>query len=94
MKYEAEDCIQTTVDNFQLYCPERLNFALEETVRLARLGAAVEQMHPNQALFKHNDDTWNLRCCVMDGTWRIKCCPEDPQYRRTPMEALQKRSGK
>jgi hypothetical protein len=37
-----DDSIQTVIDNWTLYCPERLRDCVDETVRLARLGAAVE----------------------------------------------------
>jgi hypothetical protein len=57
------------------------------------LGRLVRHMLPNSALFKHNDDTWTWRTCVMDVLWTLPfskpLLPRDSGYKGQPDQALE-----
>lgn len=77
MLEDQEAAIQTVIDNFLLYAPERFRTCLEEVVKLARLGANVINMAPGTGIFRTADieylkpDKWEL----IDGS---DCSPVAP----------------
>lgn len=52
----------------------------------------LDKMLPNTALFKHNDDTWTVRSCVMleDKGYYVHpgMVPNEYTYYKTPEEAI------
>lgn len=47
------------------------SYAALDVIRQARVGALVEQMPCNTALFKLNNGKWASRNCVMDAVWDL-----------------------
>jgi hypothetical protein len=81
------------IDQWEIDASETASLAWFELMRMARLGAAIEAMPPNSALFKHNNDTWSARSCVMDVVWNLQTrgyqtLPPCSGIRKSHIEAL------